>query len=90
VISAHPAIAMMALIGIDNPEKPGSEFVKACIQRNPDHDFDGDEKALKRDILAFAREKCAPYEVPKIIQFLDEIPLTPIGKVDKKSLRGGG
>ncbi|MCP4688345.1 MAG: long-chain fatty acid--CoA ligase, partial [Desulfobacterales bacterium] len=54
VISAHPAIAMMALIGIDNPEKPGSEFVKACIQRNPDHDFDGDEKALKRDILAFA------------------------------------
>ncbi len=89
VLSAHPAIAVMALIGVDHPEKPGSEIVKACIQLAPDHEYDGDEEALKKDILSFAREKCAPYEVPKIVTFMDEIPLTTVGKVDKKTLRGG-
>ncbi len=74
VISAHPAIAMMALIGEDNPEKPGSEIVKAYIQIDPNHEFDGDREALTRDILAFAREKCAPYEVPKIVEHLEEAP----------------
>ncbi len=89
VISAHPAIAAMALIGVDNPGKPGSEIVKAYIQLAPDHEYDGDEEALKEDILKFAKEKCAPYEVPKTMTFLDELPLTTIGKVDKKALRKG-
>jgi hypothetical protein len=34
---------------------------------NPDFRFDGDEDALKRDIIRFAKDKIAPYEIPKII-----------------------
>jgi len=30
---------------------------------------------------------CSPYEVPKIIEFTKELPLTTVGKVDKKALR---
>ncbi|GAG87789.1 unnamed protein product, partial [marine sediment metagenome] len=33
------------------------------------------------------KEKCAPYEVPKIIEISEELPLTVVGKVDKKRLR---
>ncbi len=87
VLSKHPAIELMALIGIDNPARPGSEIVKAYIQRNPAYQFDGGEEALKEEIIRFAREKCAPYEVPKVIEFVDEIPLTAVGKIDKKVLR---
>ena len=87
VLSVHPAIAMMALIGVDNPSHPGSEIVKAYIQPDPEYKSDGDDEALKQEITNFAKEKCSPYEVPKLIEFIDEIPLTAVGKVDKKVLR---
>jgi long-chain acyl-CoA synthetase len=86
-LTKHPAIGILALIGVDNPDRPGSEIVKAYIQLDPDYRFDGDEDALKKDIIAFAKEKCAPYEIPKLIEFIDEIPLTAVGKIDKKVLR---
>ena len=87
ILSKHPAIGMIALVGVPNPDRPGSEFVKAFIQINPDFDYDGNEEALCEDILKFAKENLAPYEVPKSIQIAEELPLTVIGKVDKKTLR---
>ena len=86
-LTKHPAIEMVATIGVPNPDRPGSEIVKAIIQIAPDYEFEGDEKALKENIIAFASENCSPYEVPKIIEFTDELPLTVVGKVDKKLLR---
>ena len=87
IISQHPAIGLLALIGQEHPERPGSELVKAYVQLDPIYKFDGNYDALKEDIIKFAKDKCAPYEVPKEVQFLDEIPLTAVGKVDKKVLR---
>ena len=87
VISQHPAIGTIALIGKPNPERPGSEIVRAYIQLDTDYTFDGDYSKLQEEIIAFAKEKCSPYEIPKEIEFMDEIPLTPVGKVDKKELR---
>jgi long-chain acyl-CoA synthetase len=86
-LTKHPAIGMVAIIGVDNPERPGSEIVKAIIQLDSDYSYDGNEEALKTDITAFAKENCSPYEVPKLIEIMEELPLTTIGKVDKKSLR---
>jgi len=86
-LSEHPAISLLALIGEDNQDRPGSEIVKAYIQLDPDYRVDGDEDTLRNDIIAFAKEHCAPYEVPKIIEFIDEVPLTAVGKIDKKVLR---
>ncbi|MHA1479417.1 MAG: AMP-binding protein, partial [Promethearchaeota archaeon] len=71
----HPAIGMVATIGVDNPERPGSEIVKAVIQLDPDYSYDGNEEALKSDITAFAKENCSPYEVPKLIEITEELPL---------------
>jgi long-chain acyl-CoA synthetase len=87
VLMEHPAIGMVATIGVPNPERPGSEFVKAYISIDPDYQYDGNEKALKESIMTFAKEKCAPYEVPKMIEIRDELPLTTVGKVDKRRIR---
>ncbi|UCD85367.1 MAG: AMP-binding protein [Deltaproteobacteria bacterium] len=87
VLTEHPAVEMIAFVGVANPERPGSEIVKAFVTIKPGYEFDGDEEALKGDIIRFAQEKLAPYEVPKVIEIRKELPLTAIGKVDKKQLR---
>ncbi len=86
-LSKHPAIGMIALIGEPNPDRPGSEIVNAYIQVDPEYTYDEDEEKLKENILAFAKEHCAPYEVPKKIHIKKELPLTVVGKIDKKILR---
>ncbi len=87
VLAKHPAIDMVAFVGIPNPERPGSEIVKAYVTLKPDFAFDGNEAALKENIIKWASEKLSPYEVPKIIEFRKELPLTLVGKIDKKVLR---
>ncbi|MFW9929834.1 MAG: AMP-binding protein, partial [Candidatus Thorarchaeota archaeon] len=86
-LTKHPAIGTIALIGEPNPDRPGSEIVNAYIQVDPDYAYDGDEQKLTSEIEAFAKEQCAPYEVPKKFHIMKEIPLTAVGKVDKKILR---
>ncbi|MFP4225636.1 MAG: AMP-binding protein [Desulfobacterales bacterium] len=87
ILATHPAIDMIATIGVLNPENPGSEIVKAYVTLSPDYSYDGDPEKLKTDIINFAKEKLAPYEVPKTIEIRDELPLTAVGKIDKKKLR---
>jgi len=87
ILAQHPAVALLALIGEKNPDRPGSELVKAYIQLTPESAAEADKESLKTEIIAFAKEKCSPYEVPKSIEFMDEIPLTAVGKIDKKVLR---
>ena len=87
ILAQHPAVGMLALIGVDNPRRPGSEMVKAYVQLDPLFQYDGDEEALKADITRFAKEKCSPYEVPKLVEIIKEMPLTAVGKIDKKLLR---
>jgi long-chain acyl-CoA synthetase len=87
-LAKHPAVGMTAAVGVPNPERPGSELVKVFVQINPAYAFDGNKEALKESITKFAKENCAPYEVPHAIEFVDELPTTLVGKVDKKALRG--
>ncbi|MFZ2634488.1 MAG: AMP-binding protein [Desulfosalsimonadaceae bacterium] len=82
----HPAVDFCAVIGLPDPARPGSDIVKAVIQLAPES-RGGDPGLLKENIIACCRENMAPYKVPKVIEFIDAIPLTPVGKVDKKSLR---
>jgi len=86
-IAKHPAVGMIALVGIENPKRPGSEIVKGFVQLDAGYDYDGNESALQEDIIQFAKENCSPYEVPKMIEIIGEMPLTAVGKIDKKVLR---
>ena len=82
----HPAVEFCAIVGLPHPDRPGSEIVKAVIQKAADAGEE-DAAALEEDIIAFCKENMAPYKIPKIVEFVDEIPLTAVGKVDKKALR---
>ena len=42
---------------------------------------------IKTRIIDFCRDNMAPYKVPKAIHIVEKIPLTAVGKIDKKSLR---
>lgn len=82
----HPAIEFCAIVGLPNPDRPGSEIVKAVIQLSDSHK-DKNRDDVQKDIAAYCKENMSPYKVPKQIEFVDEIPLTAVGKVDKKLLR---
>jgi long-chain acyl-CoA synthetase len=85
-LSKHPAIELCAVIGINNPSRSGSELVKLVVQKSKSV-ADMPDESIREDILVFAREKLAPYKVPKIVEFMKSIPLTSVGKVNKKALR---
>jgi len=85
-LGSHPAIELCAIIAAPDQNRPGNERVKAVIQLRPAFQSQ-DQDQLKKEILNFCRENMAPYKTPKIIEFTSRLPLTPIGKVDKKLLR---
>jgi hypothetical protein len=87
VLSRHPAVHMAAIIGVDNPQRPGSELVKAYITLKEGDRSRLNTDALKEEILTFVSDKLSPYELPKDLEIRAELPLTAIGKVDKKVLR---
>ena len=89
VLTAHPAVEMIAMVGLPNPERPGSELVKAFVKPTVEYE-NKNYKEIEEDIIRFAKEKLAPYEVPKIVEIRKELPLTTIGKLDKKLLRAEG
>lgn len=81
-----PEIEYCAIIGVDNPERPGSEVVKAIIQLT-ESAKNQDENTQREKVREHCKENLAPYKVPKIIEFITEMPLTNVGKIDKKALR---
>jgi long-chain acyl-CoA synthetase len=82
----HPAIGMCALIGLPNPERPDSEIVKLVIQKSEAYQGKSDEE-VEAELRAFSKENLAAYKVPKLYEFVEAIPLTSVGKVDKKAMR---
>ena len=86
VLCEHKAVELCAIIGIANPERPDSQIVKAVIQLTKEAQGKGQE-VIKKEILEHCKENLAPYKIPKVIVFTDAIPLTAVGKVDKKVLR---
>jgi long-chain acyl-CoA synthetase len=83
ILFKHPAVAMAALIGIPDKDRPGSERVKAFIQLKPDQIG----KVSETDIVAYLKPKIPKYAVPTAVEFMTEIPLTEVFKVNKKLLR---
>jgi len=86
VLSEHRAVELCAIIGLANPDRPDSQIVKAVIQLTKDAQGK-DPEVIKKDILEHCKENLAPYKVPKMIVFMEALPLTSVGKLDKKALR---
>ncbi|MBW1789026.1 MAG: AMP-binding protein [Deltaproteobacteria bacterium] len=82
----HEAVQFCALIGIPDLDRPGNEKVKLVVQKSDAFTGVPDDR-LRQDLIGFARERMAPYKVPKVVEFVEPMPLTSVGKVDKKALR---
>ena len=83
VLYKHPGVLMAAAFGIPNPKIPGSERVMAVIQLKEDYE----NQVTAKEIKDFCRQHLARYEVPRIVEFRDDMPLTVTEKVFKKELR---
>lgn len=85
-LSVLEFVACSALVGSADPKRPGSEIVNLYVELTPQAKL-ADPDATRANILDFCRAEMAAYKVPKVIHIVDAIPLTPVGKIDKKVLR---
>lgn len=75
----HPSVRQAAVIGV--PDDKWGEAVKAFVIIDKEAPVGGE------DLIQHCKGKLSKYEVPKSVEIVEEIPVTAIGKVNKKKLR---
>ncbi len=78
----HPAVLEAAVIGVADAH--GLTRPKAFVVLKPGRDASG---ALGQELQAFIKERLAPHKYPRAIEFIDELPKTATGKIQRFRLR---
>lgn len=84
VLLEHDAVVESAVVGVPDPQR--FEAVKAFIVVGKDY-ASHDTDALKAEIQAFVKRRTAPYKYPRLIEFVDSLPKTVSGKIQRNVLR---
>src|SRR2546425_8139762 len=80
VLFMHPAVGEAAAIGVPDPYR--GETVKAFVVLKPG------KTATEADLIAFCKERLAPVKVPKAGEFATAPPMSLVGEVLRRGLRG--
>jgi crotonobetaine/carnitine-CoA ligase len=83
-VTAHPAVAQAAAHGVTSQELEAEAEMKVCVVRKPGHDVTAEELAR------FVNDTAPYFFVPRYIEFMDALPQTPTGRVQKFVLRQRG
>jgi len=84
VLAKHPDIDAAASFGVPDPERAGSERVAVAVVLKP-----GIEKseAEREKIISYLKAEVAAYKVPKKVIFMDQLPVSGVGKILKRELK---
>lgn len=78
----HPAVYDVAAVGVPNEE--WGEEIKAVVQLNEGYVA---SEALAKEIVAFAAERLPSYKRPRSVDFTDDLPRMPSGKIVRRTVR---
>jgi len=79
VLMAHPKILEACTIGV--PHECRGETVKAFIVKKEEVEL------TEEDVITYCKENLAAYKVPKIFEFIDELPKSAVGKNLRRKLK---
>jgi long-chain acyl-CoA synthetase len=78
VLMTHPDVSLAAVVGV--PHESHGEEIKAFVILNPGATVTEDE------LVAWGKEQMASYKYPRIVQFVESLPMTATGKILKREL----
>ncbi len=79
VLYQHPAVAMAAVVSA--PDAKWGERVQAAVVLKPD------QKTTQDELIAHCKTRLAGYKCPKTVDFWDQLPTTPVGKILRKDVK---
>jgi crotonobetaine/carnitine-CoA ligase len=82
VAAEHPAIRECAAIGIPDPIRDEAIKLVVAIRHG--------QQVTSEEILGWCRDRLSPFKVPSVVVFVDELPRTSVGKIQKSALRMNG
>jgi 2-aminobenzoate-CoA ligase len=80
----HPAVAECGVVG--RPDEERGQLVEAFVVLKPGH---APSAAMAAELKDFVKQSIAPYKYPRSVRFLDKLPRTETGKLQRFKLRSG-